>query len=383
MTNRAGFNYKNSIKNLFKLANSSDDFNKTTLEGFRYICNENFQVAENEVLKLDDLLNRTSALRKIKYRNSSYLIHNYLANSDFAEWNSGLVFNFDSANIQTSVSDNWSINTNGSTGSCFRSSFIPHNQVEVPEFPDYYLGLYVNNYVGKSSLSQRLANASLFSGKTLTLSGYIRSTENAISIKPKIRIKYGTTNVNLDTFIEGSLITLQTSFSRYSSVFNIPSTVLSKITPGSYIEVILEVQELGIYEVHFSSFQLEEGLIATPYKENINIENQSLYLVDTTLLPISLNLPNNPSSGDIFAVFDVSGTFNLNNLTLKSSGQKIVGKTTDLVLSDDDFYHQFLYLNDNIGWICSVALNPTSVDSGQSRIEQTQSMITSLVLGGV
>lgn len=379
--NKAGFNYITTEDKFFKLPTSSDSLEKTTLEGLRYLFNENFKVSEIELNSLKDLISKISQINKVKYRNASALNKNYISNSDFTLWDNGVSFNFDSFNTIINTSNSWLVNTRNSTGSIFRQSFVPQNQIDVPEYPDYYLGINVSNFSDKVYLSQIINDASIFNGKNLVLSSYLRSTENGISIKPIIRIKYGTSSTYNDTIIEGTSASINKIFSRYSSIFTMPIDITSKSSSGSYIEIIYEIQEAGPCEVHFSSIQLEDGLLASQYKSNLEIENQSLYLIDTTLGAFELKLPSNPFQGMIFSIFDIAGKLNLNNLTLNPNGFNITNSSSNLILSDKNVYMSFRYINNSLGWIVTNYKDGVNIDSGFSRIQQVQSLTNSFICG--
>lgn len=380
MNNRAGFAYSQTDHKKFKLANSSDALNKTTLEGFRHIVNENFQVSEIELEGLESFLKSYQSLNKVKYRNSSYNSFNYLQNSDFSLWQNGTIFPFDSNQSQMETANDWLVETSTSVGTCFRSSFVPQNQDEVPENPQYFLGLYCSNFVNKPFLSQKILGANSFNGTTLTLSSYLRATENAINLKFKIKIHYGENSNYEDTLLESSNKTLSISFARHHHTFVLPSDIISKISGQSYIEIILEPQELGIFEIHVSSVQLENGILLTPYKSNDSLENQSLYLVDTLLSSITLDLDPNPLPGFNLGIYDVASNFDLNNLILDPQGKNISGSNQPYTISQKNVFFHLLYVNDSVGWIFSNSINPSGLDAGNSRISQTQNLVNSLAI---
>ena len=380
MNNRAGFAYTQTDNKKFKLANSSDSSNKTTLEGFRYIINENFQVSEIELGGLESILKSFQSLSKIKYRNSSYSSFNFIQNSDFSSWENGTTFPFDSNDSEINTSDFWKVKTSSSTGTCFRAPFIPQNQVEVPESPQYYLGLYCSNFVGKPQISQRINDAQNFNGLTLSLSSYLRATENSISIKYKIKIHYGENSNFEDDFLESPSLLLTKNFNRYFHTVSLPSDILSKIDGQSYIDVIIEPQELGIYEIHASSIQLESSPTPSPYKSNTYLENQSLYLVDTLTSAITLSLDPNPFPGFSLGIYDISSNFSINKLTIDPQGRKLSGSTSLYEISQRGILLHLLYINDSIGWVFSNSRDPSILDSGNSRISQTQNLVNSLII---
>ncbi len=381
MPNNAGFGFSLTDQLLFKLANSSDSIDKTTLEGFRSILNENFQVNENELLGILSVLYNQSVISKLKYRNSTYLVPNLILNSDFSAWDSGIVFTFNSLSASINIANNWVLNPGGCTGSCSRQPMIPQNQTDVPEYPDYYLLLAVSNYSSNPSLSQRINNIIPFNGLTYTISGYFKSSVNGLRITPKIRINFGTGNINPEIILSGSDFVLNQNFGRYNSTFNFPTDLATKATAGSFIEVYFEVLEQGIYNISLSSVQFELGSTPTPYKANSFLEAQSLYLVDTTLGSIELKLKPNPSQGDVFGVFDVKGNFQNFKLTLNPNGKKITNSFLSISIIDKYSMIMFMYINDDIGWVITSNSNPVNLDSGGSKVAFIQSICGSIITG--
>ena len=381
MKNNAGFGYTLTEGNLFKLANSSDSIDKTTLEGFRFLINQNFQVAENEILGLEDIINNQSVISKLKYRNSTYLVPNLITNSDFKDWNNGVTFPFTNLSALLNIANSWTLSANGDTGVCSRMPMVPQNQTEVPEYPEYYLSLFIGNYINNPSINQQINNIVQFNGLTYNLSSYLRSSINGVKVIPKIRINYGIGNANPDITLTGSQFTTTKTFLRYSSTFTFPSDLATKATAGSYISIYFEILEQGIYEINFSSVQFELGSSPTPYKANSFLEAQSLYLVDTTLGAVELKINSTPSPGDVFAIFDVKGNFNAFKLTINPNGKKIINSYLSISIIDKYSYVSFMYIDDNIGWIVLDNTNPVNLDSGNSKISQIQNMCMSLITG--
>lgn len=381
MRNNAGFGFSLTDQKIFKLANSSDSIDKTTLEGFRAILNENFQVNENELLGVNNILYNQSVISKVKFRNNTYLVPNFILNSDFSLWNNGISFPFNNVSASINISNNWILNPNGCSGSCSRSPMIPQTQTDVPEYPDYFLFLSITNYVSNPTISQRINNISQFNGAKFTLSSYFKSSVNNLIIRPKIRISYGTVNSNPDIYLTGNQWSIGNSFSRFSSTFTFPSDLTTKATAGSYIEIYFEIFEQGVYNIGCSSVQFELGMVATPYKANTFLDSQSLYLVDTTLGAVELKLKPTPSQGDVIGVFDVKGNFNAFKLTINPNGKKITNSLLSVSIIEKYAYIIFMYINDDLGWIIVHNSNPVNVDSGNSTISFVQNLATSLITG--
>lgn len=83
------------------------------------------------------------------------------------------------------------------------------------------------------------------------------------------------------------------------------------------------------------------------------INNNDHLFVDTSLSPLTLTLPANPSTGDTVMFVDLAGTFNTNNLTIDPNGHKIsngVGSPEVLVGSVDNMVIQLVFSNSTYGW---------------------------------
>jgi hypothetical protein len=76
--------------------------------------------------------------------------------------------------------------------------------------------------------------------------------------------------------------------------------------------------------------------------------NKFIYLVVPTAA-MSITLPTNPTTGTIFGIADVSGTFKTKNVTVLGGGQSILGAANDLVL-DLNYVSLYLYYDSTLGW---------------------------------
>jgi len=75
------------------------------------------------------------------------------------------------------------------------------------------------------------------------------------------------------------------------------------------------------------------------------------YFANTTGGAFTMNLPSNPSAGDIVSVKDYANTFNSNALTVGRGGSNIGGVAIDVVLSAQGTSVTFVYVDATKGWL--------------------------------
>jgi hypothetical protein len=76
--------------------------------------------------------------------------------------------------------------------------------------------------------------------------------------------------------------------------------------------------------------------------------NKFIYLVVPDAA-MSITLPTSPTTGTIFGIADVSGTFKTKNVTVLGGGQSVLGAVNDLVL-DLNYVSLYLYYDSTLGW---------------------------------
>jgi hypothetical protein len=72
--------------------------------------------------------------------------------------------------------------------------------------------------------------------------------------------------------------------------------------------------------------------------------------VDTSAGACTINLPISPQTGDQVRFLDLASTFDTNNLTVARAGNKIMGLTEDLVISQEDAAFGIVYTGSTYGW---------------------------------
>jgi hypothetical protein len=72
--------------------------------------------------------------------------------------------------------------------------------------------------------------------------------------------------------------------------------------------------------------------------------------VNTSAAACTINLPVSPQVGDQVRFLDLAGTFNTNNLTIARAGNKIMGLTENLVVSQLNSAIGIVYTGSTYGW---------------------------------
>lgn len=83
--------------------------------------------------------------------------------------------------------------------------------------------------------------------------------------------------------------------------------------------------------------------------------NETLVSTDSVhvgaLVPLSMELPINPSIGDWVRISDYIGSFSTNNVTVLRNGENIMGLAEDMVLSTDWVRIRLEYVSVTYGWL--------------------------------
>lgn len=352
MNSKAGYNFSTSLRKLFKFPTSANTSNPTSMEGSRFIYNENFQLTENELRRLETVIEGMSCGVKPIYRNSLYAAKNYVANSDFKDWNNGNVFNFDNSGITIQIADNWKLYTSNSKGSLRRQSFEPNYQVDVPENPDYFLDFYLEDYEGTESyIETDLIDPQDLNAQQMVLSFYGKATENGLNIEPKVIVQYND-GLGADVVLTGTTQVMPTgAFARKQNVqFFLPSDITTRMNSQLKVKLRMYFKEHGNSRYLLSSFQMEIGTLSTPYKRSAEVQHQDIVLVDTSSSAFTLKLKATPNVGDTCKFIDIKGSFAVNNLTIDRNGKKILGTTNNLKVSTKYSVLEMMYVSDDYGW---------------------------------
>jgi hypothetical protein len=92
-----------------------------------------------------------------------------------------------------------------------------------------------------------------------------------------------------------------------------------------------------------STFNLNTTIVNSNFTANKFI----YYYVNTSISPISMNLPMNPSNGDWFIISDSNSTFNVNPLTVIAGSYNINQSADNLEIDVRNSKLKFVYINGN------------------------------------
>lgn len=85
-------------------------------------------------------------------------------------------------------------------------------------------------------------------------------------------------------------------------------------------------------------------------QNNSNLSAGLKYAVDTSSQSFTVNLPQNPTTGDNISIFDYNETFDINNLIISGAGQKIENVNQNLICDVKGSAFDLIYSNINKGW---------------------------------
>jgi hypothetical protein len=109
-----------------------------------------------------------------------------------------------------------------------------------------------------------------------------------------------------------------------------------------------------------------------PVTSNYTASDTSHLLVDTSLTPIKITLPANPTMGMTVTLLDGMHSWTTNNVTVVGNGSLIMGSMANYILSAIP-YETITYYNSTEGWVVSAnnAFDPTNPGPIGSRTPST------------
>jgi hypothetical protein len=193
------------------------------------------------------------------------MFRNKIINGDFSIWQRGTSFSPTSTQY---VADRWYIGFNGTGGSrtVTRQSFTI-GQTDVPGEPEFYLNMTQTTAAAGqvyTELSQRIEGVRTLAGKKVTVSFWAKSSSSS-AINYHLGQMFGTggsTGVNT-SFVP---VTLTTSWTRYTSVVDVPSISGKTIGADNYLAFYIKPVSTTTFNIDVALVQVEEGPIATPFE---------------------------------------------------------------------------------------------------------------------
>lgn len=152
------------------------------------------------------------------------------------------------------------------------------------------------------------------------------------------------------------------------------SDVHLKLGDEEYAGLVIDRGEEAPAFLRFNknTLQFEEGIDGYSVKQltkTLRVVNNSIvgvpstiYLADTSLVPISIMLPHGPVPGTELDIIDMKGTFAKNPVSVIPNGSKIMGSTDDILLDVDHSNSKFIYLDNHNGWILAPS-NPIALSA--------------------
>ena len=191
---------------------------------------------------------------------------NYIINSSFKVWQRGTSFEIgDYYAFNKYTADRYKANLAKVTRQEFSVT-----QKDVPGYPEYFMSVSALATPRTwSHVGQEIENVRLIAGKTVVLSFYAKS-----AIGSNVYIQHGyyygkdnETNQGYEFFEEP--IKLTSDWKRYFKVIQFPEIIATKITESNYVFVnFYGAKDVAInYQFDLANIKLEDGEIATPYKE--------------------------------------------------------------------------------------------------------------------
>lgn len=81
------------------------------------------------------------------------------------------------------------------------------------------------------------------------------------------------------------------------------------------------------------------------------LEKSKGYFIDTTIGPITVSLPLNPTIGDTVKIADIIGNFDTNNVTVWGNGNKIMGLSENMTLCSKYLALTYTFSDITNGWV--------------------------------
>jgi hypothetical protein len=209
----------------------------------------------------------TGNLNTPSINNGPIVGRNKILNGDFSIWQRG-----SSVTAGTYTADRW-VNTGGS-GTVARQTFTPGTAPVAGYEGRFYLNWTITADQINNEMLQRIEDARTFSGQTVTLSFWARSTVGAQPFNVAIYQHFGTggspSSLTGATLISGgSPYTPTSSWQRFTFTFTVPS--VSGKTFGTNNDSFLWVRPAQFTTTATNTsldlwgIQLEAGSVATPY----------------------------------------------------------------------------------------------------------------------
>ena len=186
---------------------------------------------------------------------------NKIINGDFGIWQRGTSFSTDGAY----TSDRWIVDSNA-TFSATRQTFTPGTAPVAGYEGQYFLEIAKSAGGTYCDAKQRIEDVRAFAGQTVTLSAWMKVASGTASVEPYYQQSFGSGgSAGVVSTITAQ--TINTTWTRYSFTFTLPSVVGKTIGAGSFLEIYVpRIVTSGAVTIDIWGVQLEAGSVATAFQ---------------------------------------------------------------------------------------------------------------------
>lgn len=231
-----------------------------TADWLNAVQDELVNVVESAGLVLDPD-NHTQVLQAMKTLLGGST-RNALINGDFQLWQRKQSFSI-SDGIARYTADRWlaSPGQNNTSALSIARNVFTLGQTTVTGDPRYYMvwnqGSGLNGNVDPI-LAQRVERAYVFNGRTVTFSFWAKVNTGTVNVTAKLRQSFGAGGSS-DVTLTASAVVVATTWTRFTVVFDVPTTAGKTFVGQGYLEASLTWAKTANVTFNFADFQLELG----------------------------------------------------------------------------------------------------------------------------
>lgn len=312
---------------------------------------------------------------------------NYIINGGFDILQRGQSVNITGAHFSYKTADRWllAVSATGSTNIDNAIIAFPDGGAIIDGLSVPYFMRWTVNTLGTATaygMINRMEDVRTLAGSTVTLSFYVRGTQTS-TIRPSLIQYFGPSgSADVTTFASSTTTTtFNSTWTRKTFTFNVPSVLGKTINAGSFIQVQLDALSISTGTMEIAGVQLELGSVATPFRRaGLTIQgelaacqryfeksyNQSdapgtsttvgLYTFYGTtdgssnvVAPIKFSVPKRIASGYTLTTYNSAGTSNQVEYGRSGAGSTTASPT--LYRANDAMFH--IYTNTGVAWAAS------------------------------
>lgn len=199
--------------------------------------------------------------------NATPISQNYLINGAYDFWQRGTSFSTSAAY----TADRWvAVAASGQTLSVSQQTFTPGAAPVAGYEGTYYTRIaWSGTPSGYFWYNQKVEDVRTLAGQTATLSFWAKASTATSALNSTIELNMGSGGAGGVT-LNGSALSLTTSWARYSTTFTLPSLSGKTIGTSSYLDVRLLQGSSSVSGINIDIWgaQLEAGAYTTPFRRN-------------------------------------------------------------------------------------------------------------------